>query len=59
MSEEPAAEVRMRDFGGLDMQTDEHDLPPGAADRQLNVTCEDSGQLKSRRGLQPVQFEGE
>lgn len=59
MPNEPPAEVRMRDFGGLDLQTDEHDLPPGTSDRQVNATCEDAGQLKSRRGMQPVAFEGE
>lgn len=38
---------------------DPHDLPPGAAALQINVTCLRPSELTPRRGLQDVAFDTE
>jgi hypothetical protein len=51
------AMMRMRDFLGQVSNMDPHDLPPGAAQQQVNVTCVKQGQMKVRGGLREVTFE--
>lgn len=56
---EPASVVSIRDFSGLVLDTDRHDLSEGQGDRQVNATSGERGKLISRRGVTVVQFEGE
>ena len=49
----------IKDFPGLILDTDLHDLPDGSTDLQLNCTSEDEGILRSRHGYVLVKFEGE
>lgn len=49
----------IRDFPGLVLEVDPHDLQEGATDLQVNCTSEDHGMLKSRHGYVVLQFEGE
>jgi hypothetical protein len=54
----PAEEtIALRDFEGLQSRPDPNDIPPGAATRQVNVTCIVPGQLTSRPGTREVSFE--
>lgn len=57
MAEKPKQRVEIRDFPGLIIDTDPHDLPPGAAADQRNAVSTDQGQLKSRLGYRKVCFE--
>ena len=59
MAEQERAEVRMRDFPGLVLESDSNDLAPGAADIQTNLTSDEPGVLQSRPGLGLVEFAGE
>ena len=59
MPEQERSEVAMRDFGGLNSETDANDLAPGAADIQTNLTSEEIGVLRSRPGLKLVVFPDE
>ena len=49
----------IRDFPGLALGTDVHDLPEGTTDLQTNCTSEDRGVLRSRNGYTVLTFEGE
>lgn len=49
----------IRNFPGLVLEHDIHDLPEGATDVQVNCTSEDQGVLKSRSGYVTLEFEGE
>lgn len=49
--------VRLSDYPGLMVYTDEGTTPPGAAVEQTNVTALVIGQLQVRRGYKIVQFE--
>ena len=49
----------IRDFPGLDMETDLHELKEGSTDVQVNCTSEDVGVLRSRHGYVVLTFEGE
>jgi len=50
----PQAVVPMRDFPGLRLDMDAHDMPPGTSVWQVNCTGERLGLLQSRLGLVPV-----
>ena len=49
--------VELRDFPGLVTNLDPHDLPPGAAQVQINVVSIVSGELQVRLGIKEVTFE--
>lgn len=57
MAERERVRVEARDFPGLMPQADPTDLPPGAAQVQVNVTSHVPGELRSRPGLALVTFE--
>ena len=59
MPENPRTMVRIADWPGLDLETDETDLLNGASHDQVNATSEDRGVLQSRKGYRVVEFEGE
>lgn len=60
MSDEPVKNVvQMRDFPGLVVNADPHDIPDGAAVIQVNVTSENPGMLQTRMGIRNCVFEGE
>lgn len=46
----------MRDFPGLNLDTDPRDIEAGAARQQVNLTIRE-GSLHVRRGLRPVTFD--
>lgn len=49
--------VRIRDFLGLATNQDTLDKPPGAMDRQKNVTCVVRGKGIVRKGLRAVKWD--
>jgi len=53
----PKASVEAVDFPGMIDNLDRIDLPPGAADEQINATCVVVGELQVRLGYRPVVFE--
>lgn len=57
MGMEPRSEVTIKDFPGLITDADDLDVPPGAADEQVNITSLKVGELSVRAGLREVTFE--
>lgn len=57
MADEPDKSVQIRKFAGLVLKTDIHDLPPGAAQKQINVRSDRPGELNVRRGMRLVLFD--
>lgn len=55
----PKNVVQMRDFPGLVVSVDPHDVEPGVAVIQVNVTSQNPGMLKTRMGWRVCVFEGE
>ena len=51
------ADWRAKDFGGLILEADEHDLQPGASPEQVNCTSDEIGSLRSRPGIAILSFE--
>jgi hypothetical protein len=51
------AQVEMRDFAGLASYPDPHDVQPGAARLQTNVTSIRPGELTVRQGFKRVRFD--
>ena len=49
----------IRDFPGLVLDRDVHDLESGSTYLQVNCTSEDEGTLRSRHGYVLINFEGE
>lgn len=49
--------VRIRDFLGLATNQDSVDKPPGAMDKQKNLTCVVRGKAQGRRGLRVVKWD--
>ncbi len=49
--------VEMRDFPGIILQADAHDIPPGAGQDQVNVRSDIQGQLTVRDGMKLVSFD--
>lgn len=50
-------DVVCRDFPGLIDNMDQRDLPPGAADVQINMCCIVLGELQCRLGYKEVSFD--
>lgn len=50
-------EVAARDFPGLIDNIDQRDIPPGAADVQVNICCIVLGELSVRLGYREVSFD--
>lgn len=59
MADEAPGAVVADDFPGLITNSDSSDIPPGAAEIQVNITCVRFGELQVRRGLRQIVFEGE
>ncbi len=57
MAEKAKARVEARDFPGMIEGVDVEDLPPGAAEEQVNMTSLVPGEMSTRRGYRQVQFE--
>jgi hypothetical protein len=55
----PVDGVRIRAWPGLVTDADQHDLPPGAAQEQVNCQSKRPGELAVRKGLRLVTFESE
>ena len=51
------AQVRINEFYGIVDGAGTEDLPPGAAQMQVNVASRRVGTLQTRRGYLPVAFE--
>ena len=49
--------VEMQDFPGLIDNMDPLQIPPGAADQQVNACCIVMGELQVRLGYREVQFD--
>lgn len=49
----------MKDFPGLNLESDSHDLSPGAGAVQVNADSSDIGRLKSRLGFKVISFESD
>jgi hypothetical protein len=49
----------VNDFPGMVDNIDPRDLPPGAAEIQLNATSVKMGELQIRLGLRDITFEGD
>lgn len=50
-------DVVARDFMGLIDNVDQRDLPPGAAEMQINICCIVLGEVQSRLGYRTVGFD--
>lgn len=59
MQDKPKAQTKMKDFPGLNLESDPHDLAPGVAAVQVNADSSDIGRLKSRHGFRVVSFESD
>jgi hypothetical protein len=57
MSVPPKTSVELRDFPGIMPQSDPRDLPPGAAEEQVNAQSIRTGELNVRPGYRVVTFE--
>lgn len=57
MPEKPRKTHEMRDFTGLILQADAHDMPPGAGQDQVNAKSDTAGQLQVRDGMLLVSFD--
>jgi hypothetical protein len=55
--EPPKAEVTLADFPGLIDNTDPRNIPPGAAQAQVNCASYKIGELIIRAGTKQVTFE--
>lgn len=53
----PKSSVSLSDFPGLVEAADPEDVPPGAGQDQVNLTCLKAGQLTTRPGFRVVSFE--
>jgi hypothetical protein len=47
----------IRDFGGLVLNSDPHDLPPGVARSLINVASLRPGELRVRLGFAIIRFD--
>jgi len=54
MNEKPTSALPIRDFPGLRLDVDSHDVPPGSSVWQVNCTSDRAGLLQSRLGLRLV-----
>lgn len=54
---EDAQKVDFRDFTGLVLEGDPHDIPEGAGREQVNIQSGDLGSLRTRNGYRVVIFE--
>ena len=58
MSDRPRSKpLEMRDFPGIVLQADAHDLPLGSGQDQLNVKSDQSGSMSVRDGMSLVSFD--
>lgn len=57
IDEKPKAKIEIRQFAGLVTNQDQHDVQPGAAKAQVNVTVSRPDQLDVRKGYRVVRFE--
>jgi len=57
VSEQPRKTLEMRDFPGISLQSDSHDLPPGTGQDQVNLKSDTAGQLTPRDGMRLVIFD--
>jgi hypothetical protein len=57
---EPARPVALaQDFAGMVSNADPRDIPPGAAEEQINLSTHIQGEMRVRLGIQAVTFEDE
>ena len=59
MAEPPISQVEHLDFIGQYSDIDMRQLPPGAAELHVNVTCVIMGELQVRQGYRVVTFEND
>ena len=59
MSEKPRVQTAIRDFPGIVLQADAHDLKPGAMQEQVNIRSEEQGRAVARSGMLQVAFDYE
>ena len=57
MSDKPKTTYDARDFPGLVLQADAHDVEPGKAVDQVNVQSDQEGALRVRLGCRLVTFD--
>lgn len=57
MSDKPKTSYDARDFSGLVLQADAHDVEPGTAVDQVNVQSDQEGALRVRMGVRLVSFD--
>lgn len=51
------AKNEARDFGGVMLSTDPHDLAPGEAQDQVNMKSDRVGAMETRSGVRTVSFD--
>lgn len=56
-NETPSTRFEVNDFPGLMLLEDPIDLPPGAAQDQVNLQSSQQGQAQVRLGMLPVSFD--
>lgn len=57
MPRQPDNKVSIDNFPGMIEAADDGDIPDGASSFQVNVGSRIAGQLDTRRGVRPMQFE--
>lgn len=57
MADQTRASIPIRDFTGLNLNTDSRDQEPGQAVDQVNMTCQQEGMLQTRGGFRFIAFE--
>lgn len=57
--DKPKVSVECRDFGGIQLSADPHDLQPGEAADQVNIQSNRVGSMETRPGMRAVSFEYE
>jgi hypothetical protein len=59
VAQEPRVSIRLDDFPGLIDNTDPRNIPPGAAQLQINCASYQIGELIIRAGTLQVKFENQ
>lgn len=57
MADRPTAQIVARDFPGMVIAVDPDDLPPGAAELQVNLQSDRAGELRTRPGFRKLAFD--
>lgn len=55
--DKPKSAYDAKDFPGIQLQADAHDLPPGMSQDQINIQSDQEGAMRVRLGCRLVTFD--